>query len=122
MLSLGSSSVLKACYMPESYTTVDEVLEQLIEPLIRQDGGELFVLARSDEEISLHLRGKFSGCPGNTLVIRRVIEPALKRIAPQLRVSISSGEILPAGHLQTSVARELGGAETKAGTDDGAIG
>ncbi len=81
--------------MPGVYTTVEEVLEHVVEPLVRQDGGELFLVELSEQHVSLHLRGRFSGCPGNTLAIRKVIEPALHAVAPSMRVSISSGELVP---------------------------
>lgn len=81
--------------MPSAYTTVDQVLKELIAPLIEQDGGELFVVRQDDTELRLHLRGRFSGCPGNTLVIRRVIEPAVLAVAPGLRISVSSGVLVP---------------------------
>ena len=77
------------------FATVEEVLTGLIEPLVRQDGGELFLVCHTDSLLSLHLRGKFSGCPGNTLAVRRVIEPALHAVAPDLEITVSSGELVP---------------------------
>ncbi|MEN9579799.1 MAG: NifU protein [Pseudomonadota bacterium] len=81
--------------MSGEYTSVEQVLEAVLEPLVRQDGGELFVVQHDDLVLALHLRGKFSGCPGNTLAIRRVIEPAIRAVAPRLRVIVSAGELLP---------------------------
>lgn len=81
--------------MSGAYNSVGQVLEQLLEPLVREDGGELFIVRHDEQVLALHLRGRFSGCPGNTLAIRRVIEPALKKIAPRLKINVSSGELLP---------------------------
>jgi Fe-S cluster biogenesis protein NfuA len=72
-----------------------QVIGTVVEPLIRADRGELFVVQLTSELVSLHLRGKFSGCPGNTLAIRRVIEPAVFAVAPLARVSVTTGENLP---------------------------
>jgi Fe-S cluster biogenesis protein NfuA len=71
------------------------VIGAVVEPLIRADRGELFVVQLSADVVALHLRGKFSGCPGNTLAIRRVIEPAVLAVAPLARVSVTTGENLP---------------------------
>jgi Fe-S cluster biogenesis protein NfuA len=73
------------------------VLRTVIGPLITQDAGELFVARLSQTEVHLHLRGRFSGCAGNQLVIQHVIEPALRRAAPSAQISISSGELIPEG-------------------------
>jgi Fe-S cluster biogenesis protein NfuA len=73
------------------------VLRNVIGPLVTQDAGELFVAQLSSTSVHLHLRGRFSGCAGNQLVIQHVIEPALRRAAPEAQISVSSGEIIPAG-------------------------
>jgi Fe-S cluster biogenesis protein NfuA len=73
------------------------VVEAVLEPLVRADGGELFVIQLSPTQATLHLRGRFSGCPGNALAIRRVIEPALLATAPGCRVTVSAGELIPEG-------------------------
>jgi Fe-S cluster biogenesis protein NfuA len=78
-----------------SVEALKRVLGAVVEPLIRADRGELFVVQLSADVVALHLRGKFSGCPGNTLAIRRVIEPALFAVAPLARVTITTGENLP---------------------------
>lgn len=79
---------------------LNAVLRTVIGPLITQDSGELFVAQLSAAEVHLHLRGRFSGCAGNQLVIQHVIEPALRRAAPDARISISSGELIPEGAQQ----------------------
>ena len=45
-------------------------------PLVRADGGELHVVAIEPDQLTLHLSGTCSGCPGVTLTTRSVIEPA----------------------------------------------
>lgn len=90
-----SSSVVNDWAMPGIYTTIDQVLKDLVAPLVEEDGGELFVVQHDESELLLHLRGRFSGCPGNTLAIRRVIEPAVLAVAPTLRITVSSGELIP---------------------------
>jgi len=72
------------------------VIRDIIAPLIRADQGELYLVGATDERVSLHLAGRYSGCPGNTLARRRVIEPALHAIAPTAEVIVTSGALIPA--------------------------
>ena len=50
------------------------VVREVIAPLIQADGGDLYLVSVEDTGVSLHVTGRFSGCPGNTLARRRVIE------------------------------------------------
>lgn len=73
------------------------VLTDVIAPLVRADGGELYLVELGDGRVRLHLAGRFAGCPGNTIVTRRVIEPALSAAAPGTEVVVSSGSLIPDG-------------------------
>src|SRR5512138_117900 len=53
-----------------------KVIREVVAPLIRADGGRVYLVAAEDDAVDLHLAGRFAGCPGNTLATRRVIEPA----------------------------------------------
>ncbi|MCC6217672.1 MAG: NifU family protein [Polyangiaceae bacterium] len=83
--------------MPEPPPTVQSVLAQVLAPLIAADGGELYLVAASADEVHVHLAGRFAGCPGNELVVRRVIEPALLAALPGGAVRVSSGALIPQG-------------------------
>lgn len=74
-----------------------KICEDILAPLIRADGGELFVVAIEADSIALHLAGKCSGCPGATLTSSAIIEPAIRAIAPSIRVIVTSGFQVPAG-------------------------
>ncbi|MFC1641342.1 NifU family protein [Myxococcota bacterium] len=71
------------------------VVREVLGPLIRADGGELFIVSVQDNAISLHLAGRFAGCPGNTLTTRRVIEPAILAVAPGVQITVTWGCLLP---------------------------
>ena len=73
------------------------VVREVVAPLVRADGGRIYVVQAADDTVSLHLTGRFSGCPGNTLATRRVIEPAVFAVAPKARVTVTSGALLPPG-------------------------
>jgi Fe-S cluster biogenesis protein NfuA len=74
-----------------------EIVREVVGPLIRADGGELHLVSVQDRSVALHLSGRFSGCPGNTLARRRVIEPILTSRFPELRIEITSGPLIPDG-------------------------
>jgi Fe-S cluster biogenesis protein NfuA len=73
------------------------VIREVLSPLVRADGGELHVVSVAERSVLLHLSGRFSGCPGNTLARRRVIEPILAKKFPGLKEDISSGPHVPRG-------------------------
>jgi Fe-S cluster biogenesis protein NfuA len=73
------------------------VVREVLAPLVRADGGELYLVSVEDTGVSLHVTGRFSGCPGNTLARRRIFEPPLVAIAPGITVTLTSGPLIPAG-------------------------
>jgi Fe-S cluster biogenesis protein NfuA len=83
--------------MGSAETAMRELIREVLGPLIRADGGELHVVAVEERSLVLHLSGRFSGCPGNTLARRRVIEPPLLKRFPELKIEITSGPLVPAG-------------------------
>lgn len=74
-----------------------EIVRDFVSPLVRADGGQIYLVAVADRSLSLHLTGRFSGCPGNTLAKRRVLEPLLTARFPDLKVEITSGPLIPKG-------------------------
>ena len=74
-----------------------KVCSDIIAPLVHADGGELFVVSIDEGSIALHLAGKCAGCPGATLTSASIIEPAIHAVAPQVRVTVTSGFHVPDG-------------------------
>jgi len=80
--------------------TIDQLLKvcrEVIAPLIRADGGEIYIVAIEANHLSIHLAGRFAGCPGTPLTIRGIIEPAVRAVAPTAKLDISSGIKVPEG-------------------------
>jgi Fe-S cluster biogenesis protein NfuA len=73
------------------------VVRDVIAPLIQADQGSLYLVSASDDAVSLHLAGRYAGCPGNTLARRRVIEPLLLAAAPNAQIIVMSGALIPPG-------------------------
>jgi Fe-S cluster biogenesis protein NfuA len=76
---------------------VVRVVRDILAPLIRADGGDVYLLRADHQEVELHLAGRYAGSPGLTLTTRRVIEPVILTIAPTVRVVVTSGALVPPG-------------------------
>jgi Fe-S cluster biogenesis protein NfuA len=83
--------------MTASIDQLLKVCREVIAPLIRADGGEIYIVAVEANHLSIHLAGKFAGCPGTPLTIRGIIEPAVRAVAPTAKLDISSGIKVPEG-------------------------
>ena len=83
--------------MGELNPQIVDVLQRILEPLIRADGGSLYAVEATQERVALHLAGRFSGCPGNALVTRRVIGPLIASVAPRAQLTVTAGQLLPQG-------------------------
>lgn len=79
-------------------------LSGVIAPLIEADGGELFLVPGRGRSVHLHLRGRFSGCPGNLLVTEQVLRPVIEAADPSAKLQITSGAILPEGAERVTAA------------------
>jgi Fe-S cluster biogenesis protein NfuA len=73
------------------------VVRDVLAPLVRADQGVLYLVEVTDRNVALHLGGRFSGCAGNTLARRRVLEPVLQKVAPDVEITITSGALIPQG-------------------------
>jgi Fe-S cluster biogenesis protein NfuA len=73
------------------------VIREVLAPLVVADGGRLYVLQANSERVVLHLAGRFAGCPGNQIVTRRVIQPAIAAVAPKAEVTVTWGRLVPTG-------------------------
>ena len=76
---------------------IERVAREVLSPLVQADGGDLYLVSIGETGVSLHVTGRFAGCAGNTLVRRRVFEPALAAVAPGVTLTLTSGPLIPAG-------------------------
>ncbi len=91
-LTAAGEAVAKACR---------EVLAALIEA----DGGRMFLVAASADDIHIHLAGTCAGCPGSAHTTSRVLAPTLERVVPKAKVRVTTGWIVPAGALRLEPKR-----------------
>jgi Fe-S cluster biogenesis protein NfuA len=83
--------------MTASIDQLLKVCREVLAPLIRSDGGEIYIVAVEANHLSIHLAGRYAGCPGTPLTIRGIIEPAVRAVAPTARLDISAGIKVPEG-------------------------
>jgi Fe-S cluster biogenesis protein NfuA len=87
-----------------------QVCEEVLAPLVQADGGELWLVAADADRISLHLAGTCAGCPGAGLTTREIIEPALRAVLPSVRVTVTSGIVVPEGARRVVASMRLSSA------------
>jgi Fe-S cluster biogenesis protein NfuA len=73
------------------------VIKEVLAPMVAADGGRLYVVQADSKQVSLHLAGRFSGCPGNQVATRRVIQPVISAIAPNAELTVTWGRLVPTG-------------------------
>ena len=74
-----------------------ELCQDVLEPLVRADGGELYVTALAPDALGLHLAGTCAGCPGISFTSRGVLAPLVREVAPEVRLSVPNGARIPDG-------------------------
>ena len=73
------------------------VIRDVLAPMVVADGGRLYVLQADSERVTLHLAGRFAGCPGNQVTTRRVIQPVISAVAPGAELTVTWGRLVPKG-------------------------
>lgn len=73
------------------------VIKEVLAPMVAADGGRLYVIQADSKQVALHLAGRFSGCPGNQVTTRRVIQPLIAAVAPHAELTVTWGRLVPTG-------------------------
>lgn len=76
---------------------VIKALAELAVPLVRADGGELYLVSLTAEDVHVHLTGTCAGCPGATMTREHLLEPTVHAVAPRLTVRVTTGWRVPEG-------------------------
>ena len=76
---------------------IAKVCREILAPLVRTDGGELYLVRYDGDDLHIFLSGKCAGCPGASLTGDKVILPALRSAAPKIRVVVTTGVKAPDG-------------------------
>lgn len=76
---------------------VIKALSEFVAALVRADGGELYLVAASPDDVHLHLSGTCAGCPGASMTKERLLEPAVHGVAPKATLKVTTGWRVPSG-------------------------
>lgn len=76
---------------------VVRVLSEFAAALVRADGGELYVVSASADDVHLHLSGTCAGCPGSTMTRERLLAPAVRGVLPKATLRLTTGWRVPDG-------------------------
>jgi Fe-S cluster biogenesis protein NfuA len=83
--------------MAEPFEVVLKACREQLAPLVRADGGELYLVAASADDVHLHLAGTCAGCPGATMTRDRLLQPAVQAIFPKAQLRLTTGWRVPEG-------------------------
>ena len=64
---------------------VEELMEKVIRPVLREDGGDARVLAIEDGIVSVEMSGACAGCPSADLETKDMIETVLRSEVPGIK-------------------------------------
>jgi hypothetical protein len=83
--------------MTSPLADIEQRLRVVAAPLIARDGGQLYLVRLTEEELSLHLAGRYAGALGTHLVLERIIVPLIRAVSPAIQVVMTSGWSPPSG-------------------------
>ena len=83
--------------MPPVKDHIAKICRDILAPIVKTDGGELYLVRLDGDDVHIHLAGACAGCPGASITGDKVILPALRTAAPKLRVFVTTGVRVPEG-------------------------
>lgn len=76
---------------------VARALAEYVAALVEADGGELWLVSATDDDVHVHLCGTCAGCPGSTMTRERLVEPTVRIVVPKASVKLTTGPRIPEG-------------------------
>jgi Fe-S cluster biogenesis protein NfuA len=74
-----------------------KVCREILAPIVKTDGGEMYLVRFDGDDVYIHLAGTCAGCPGSSITGEKVLLPALRTAAPKVRVIVTTGIRVPEG-------------------------
>ena len=74
-----------------------KALAELAVPLVKADGGELYLVSATGDDVHVHLTGTCAGCPGATMTRERLLQPTINGVSPKANVKVTTGWRIPDG-------------------------
>lgn len=76
---------------------VMKALAEFVSALVKADGGQIYLVSATSDDVHLHLTGTCAGCPGATMTRERLLEPAVHSAVPKANVKVTTGWRVPEG-------------------------
>lgn len=76
---------------------VVKALAEFAAPLVTADGGELYLVSATVDDVHVHLTGTCAGCPGATMTREWLLQPTINGVAPKATVKVTTGCRVPEG-------------------------
>jgi Fe-S cluster biogenesis protein NfuA len=83
-------------------TRVAKALAEFVAALVAADGGELYVVSASNDDVHVHLSGTCAGCPGASTCNERLIGPVVHGTLPKAALKVTTGFRIPPGARRVS--------------------
>lgn len=83
-----------------TFSAVAKALSDFAVKLVHADGGELYLVSATTDDVHVHLSGTCAGCPGATMTRERLLEPTVHGAAANMAratVKVTTGWRVPEG-------------------------
>ncbi len=84
---------------------VAKTCREVLAALVEADGGRMFLVSASSEDIHVHLAGTCAGCPGSAHTASRILAPTLERVLPKAKLHVTTGWVVPPGAVRLATTR-----------------
>jgi Fe-S cluster biogenesis protein NfuA len=76
---------------------ITKVCREILAPIVKTDGGEMYLVRFDGDDVHIHLAGTCAGCPGASITGDKILLPVLRTAAPKVRVVVTTGIRIPEG-------------------------
>jgi len=76
---------------------VERICKEILQPMVKADGGDLYLVNVTTEDVHIHLSGACAGCPGAQMTRDRMMEPLIVHAAPKAKLTLTTGFRVPEG-------------------------
>jgi Fe-S cluster biogenesis protein NfuA len=76
---------------------VERMFREVLSPIVKADGGEMYLVRWDGADLYVHLAGACAGCPGSSMTADSILLPALRSLAPKARIVVTTGFRVPDG-------------------------
>ena len=76
---------------------IERIFRDVLAPLVRSDGGEMYLVRWEGDDVHVHLAGACAGCPGASMTADGIILPAIRSVSPKACVVLTTGFRVPDG-------------------------